>query len=152
MSVNTSSRLSSTIKKLQRSSEAIELLLDDLRTMLEKPASESNARLVGAVLDEMGDNLRIQFELEEEQGYLADVLEQFPNWHPHVEHLREQHELLRRQLREVKERLAKCDQNSALSHEICLQLHDWIQTYAEHEQRERRLMQEAFTLEPGAGE
>lgn len=151
MRAQSTSRLSLTVEKLQRSSALLRLLIDDLRELLEEPPDRENARWMLVVLDKMLENLEQQFELEEQQGYLADVLEQFPSWHPHVEHLRQQHALLHQQLREVRDRLA-ADRRKTVVHEMRRHLRDWIQAYEDHERRERDLIQEAFTVEPGAGD
>lgn len=145
------SRLSSTVERLKHSNDLLHLLMDDLRELLEEPPDTENAQWTLAVLDKMLDNLQQQFELEEQQGYMADVLAQFPSWHPHVEHLRQQHTLLHQQLREMRDRLA-ADRSGIVVREVRRHFDDWMQAYDEHEQRERKLIQEAFTIEPGAGE
>jgi hypothetical protein len=91
-------------------------------------------------------------ELEMKEDYLVNVLEQYPNWHPQVEHLRQQHFLLHRQLREARDRIAGMTANGIAGREIRRQLEDWMNTYNEHLQQENKLVQDAFTQETGVGE
>jgi hypothetical protein len=126
--------------------------MEELRDRLEGASRFENRKAILTTLDALLVNLRQQFELEEKDGYLEDVLEQYPNWHPQVRHLRQQHELLRHQLCEVRNRIAALSTGEPVGPEIQRQLADWMNTYEEHRHRETSLIQDAFTLETGAGE
>ena len=130
----------------------LRLLTGQLADLLAEPAENATTLCVVELLDAMLDNLREQFRLEEEQDYLADVLQQYPNWHPEVEHLRQQHSLLHNQLRDIRRRVAAAGDRPTVRYQTRRQLRDWINTYNEHERRETQLIQDAFTLETGAGE
>jgi hypothetical protein len=130
----------------------LRVLTDDLTELLEEPAEKANTKWVLSVVDTMLDNLKDQFQLEEQDEYLAEVLQHYPNWHPQIEHLRQQHNLLHDQLCEIRERLATDVEESTVPFEARRQLRDWIHTYNEHQRRERQLIQDAFTLETVAGE
>lgn len=148
----TKNRLSETIEQLHQSNELLRALTDELSELLEEPADQATNRWVLAALDKMLVNLQQQFELEEDQGYLVDVLEQFPNWHPQVGHLRQQHTLLHRQLKEIRDRIAGASADVCVILESRRAVSDWIATYNEHQSRERQLIQDAFNFDAGEGE
>lgn len=152
MAKTTTNRLSNAVEELGRCNALLRLLTDDLAELLEEPAERATTRWVLGVLEAMLDNLQQQIRHEEEHDYLAEVLEQYPSWHPQVEHLRQQQQLLHRQLREIRERIAAGADDAAVLFEARRQLRDWIEAYNEHQRRETRLIQDAFTLETGVGE
>jgi hypothetical protein len=149
---NIETRLTGTLDGLKRQNELFGLLQEELRDRLEGASYFENRKAILTTLDALLVNLRQQFELEERDGYLEDVLKQYPNWHPQVVHLRQQHELLRHQLCEVRNRITALSTGEPIGREIQRQLVDWMNTYAEHRRRETALIQDAFTLETGAGE
>lgn len=146
------SRFSDTIASLRRIQQLLELLLDEALDLLSEPSDDENDRWLGIVVDKVLRNLREQFEIEEQGGYMADVLEQYPEWHPQALHLQQEHELLVTQLRQIsmRMRLERC--TGSLSPECRRQLEDWIKWYRQHQRRETDLIQEAFVLEVGQGE
>jgi hypothetical protein len=145
-------RLTDTIDALERHNDLLGLLMDELRDLLEGASDFENRKPIQTTLDALLVNLRQQFELEEKGGYLEDVLDRYPNWHPQVVHLRQQHALLRQQLCEARKRIATLSPGEPLGQEVQRQLVDWMNTYDEHRHRETALIQDAFALETGAGE
>ncbi len=152
MTSKMTNRLSDTVDALRSCNESLRVLTDKLAKQLDSKSTPATTPDVLSLLEDMLENLTRQFALEERHGYLADVLEQFPSWHPQVEHLRQQHGLLTQQLREMRNRVAESSGAQAPALPIRRQLVDWINTYNEHEQRETALIQDSFTLEPGVGE
>lgn len=152
MKTKSTTRLEATVGELQRCNELLRLLTDDLAELLEELSDKVTTKWVVNVLQAMLENLRTQSDKEEESDYFAEVLNQYPNWHPQIEHLRQQHSLLYKQLEEIYLRIAKNPEDSEVLFEVRRQLGDWIKTYNEHEARERRLLQDAFLLELGAGD
>ena len=128
------------------------LLLGDLRDMLEQPFDEENARWVLAVLDTLLDTLPREFAIEEDGGYLRDVVEEYPNWEPEVARLREQHDTLLATLRRLRMRVAWQAPFTVLANDVRRELADWIETLAEHNHHENSLMQTAVNLEVGTGD
>lgn len=141
-----------TRKELDRFNGLIAVLLDDLIEMLEGPIRSDERAWVLQTMEQVRNYLNQQFQLEEDDDYLAVVLEEFPNWYPQITHLRQEHELLRRQFADIIERLQSTDQTSLMTQEIRRHLTDWIAAYRQHQQRESRLLHEAFTVDVGAGE
>ena len=132
--------------------ELLRVLLDDADEMLGEAADENQDRWLDAIVEKMLANLQEQFRIEETGGYLEDVLEQYPEWHPQVVHLQQEHRLLEEQLRDVSARIKRQLDTGAVNIECRRQLRDWIAWYRQHERRERALVQEAFVLEVGQGE
>jgi hypothetical protein len=149
---NSQTRLTDTLGGLRHHDELFGLLMEELRDRLEGASHFENRKAILTTLDALLVNLRQQFELEEKGGYLEDVLKQYPNWHPQVLHLSQQHALLRHQLCEVRNRIAELSTGAPIGREIQRQLADWLNTYAEHRRRETALIQDAFNLDTGAGE
>ena len=145
-------RLAATIDELRCNSEMLHLLLEDLSELPAEPLDRENAEWMLAVVEKMVDNLARQCRLEEEQEYMADVLDQFPSWYPQIEHLQQEQELLRRQLGDIRARLAGEVHRGVVGRETRRQLRDWIQGFRQHDAREGELIHDAFTLDVGAGE
>jgi len=148
----TIARLSETIDSLQQVEELLQLLLDDATELLAEPADAENDRWLVAIVDKMLANLREQFRIEEHGGYMSNVLEQYPAWHPQILHLQQEHRLLEQQLQEVANRMQSERRDWCLSHECRRQLADWVKWYRQHRRRETALVQQAFVLEVGQGE
>lgn len=145
-------RLSETIGCLRHVQQLLQLLLDDAVELLAEQADDENEQWLAAIVDKMLANLHEQFQIEEQDGYMADVLERYPEWHPQVLHLQQEHQLLEDQLREITTRMRRERLCGRLSRECRRQLQDWITWYREHQRRETALVQEAFVLEVGEGE
>jgi len=146
-------RLSNTVETLAECAQRMKQLTGQLAELLQQSDSRAgNATQIASALDDMLDNLNEQFRLEEEHDYLADVLEQYPTWHPQVEQLQREEQLLQRHLQEARDRIARESTDGCLSRESRRQLIDWLDAYHNHVHRETRLVQEAFTLEVGQGE
>lgn len=144
--------ISNTVDKLERCRGLLTILIDDLQELLDEKPDRENARWVLAVVDKMLENLDDQFALEEDGGYLDDVLEQYPTWHPQVRQLQQEHRMLHEHLKEARDRLQRESRQGIVSREIFRQLTDWMNAYQNHDRRETALLQDAFTLEVGVGE
>ncbi len=143
---------SETLGRLHRVQQLLQLLLDDAAELLAEQSDEENDQWVAEIVDKMLANLREQFRVEEQGGYLVEVLEQYPEWHPQVQHLQQEHRLLEGQLGEITARMRRQRLSGRLSPECRRQLQDWITWYRQHQHRETALVQEAFVLEVGEGE
>lgn len=145
-------RITDTVERLARHRELLAVLIDELHDLLNEPDDPANDRFLVEIVDQMLENLDRQFELEEQDGYLADVLDEYPNWHPQVKHLLEEHHMLHEHLRQIRDRLESQVRVRTAPTAIRRQLIDWIDAYRQHDRRETDLLQEAFTLEVGVGE
>ncbi len=144
-------RLSQTVKEFVQANQLLQLLMDDLSEILDEPLDAENAEWIAAIVDKVLINLDKQAVLEVETEYLSDVLERFPTWHPQIEQLREQHNLLHRQLVHMRRRIDHM-KIKQVSREIRRQLRDWLDTYQELCRRESNLIHEALVLDVGEGE
>lgn len=128
------------------------LLLGDLRDLLEEPADEQTCLWMQAVLDVLLQALPRGFALEEENGYMTEVLEQYPNWHHEVDRLRHQHTTLYRKLKELRNRIANREEFSETAGIVRCELRSWMTAFIAHNRHENRLIQTAMNLEVGTGD
>jgi hypothetical protein len=128
------------------------ILLGDLRDLLEEPAEEESRKWLLAVLDTLLDTLPRAFDLEDADGYMAEVLERYPSWSPQVERLHRDHDQLFMKLKELRGRIERNIWIAPIANEVRRDLRDWILKLIAHHRGETRLMQTAMNLEVGAGD
>lgn len=89
------------------------------------------------------------FRLEEENGYMDTVRQRTPRLERAVQQLAEEHRVLGGLLGSLLGRARTATTvNPALGEEV----RDWIRQVRQHELRENDLIQDAFTLDIGAGD
>lgn len=140
------------IRNLTRFSSLEYILLGDLRDVLEEPIDGENRKWLLAVLDALEETLPREFDLEEEDGYMSEVLERFPNWSHQVEGLLRDHERLFEKLKNLRHRIERDSWIAPIANEVRAELRDWIRTLVSHHRRETRLVQTAMNLEVGVGD
>ena len=128
------------------------ILLGDLRDLLEEPPDHLTGRWLTAVLDALLDTLPREFKSQEAGGYMADVLESFPNWTGHVTELRQERDTLFSKLKELRDQLAGKQSYRSIATELQRDLRDWMKSVTAFHRHERRLIQTAFNLEVGIGD
>jgi hypothetical protein len=126
------------------------ILLGDLRVLLEQPVSERTWLL--AVLDALLDTLPRQFDLKEENGYLTEVTQSYPNWADKVDELQCEHAQLFAMLKQLRARIVAQGSYLSLAHSVRDELREWIATLVAHHRTENRLLQTAVNLEVGCGD
>lgn len=140
-------------RPIQDYSDLEYLLLCDLRELLEQPLNDDeNRRWLVAVLDELLKTLQSEFCLEEDGGYMTEVLDIWPNWSGQVDRLLGEHEKLCSQLKRLRYRLAEALPLKEVAESLRYQLRDWMTTLTAHHRHENRLIQEAFVFDVGAGD
>lgn len=128
------------------------ILLGDLRDLLEEsPGAETRKWLI-AVLDALLDTLPREFDLEEEDGYLSEVLERFPSWSTQVDRLHRDHERLFEKLKELRDRVGRNVWIAPIASEVRRELKDWMLSLIAHHRSETRILQTAMTLDVGVGD
>lgn len=137
---------------LQKSATFEYILLGDLRDILEEPPSAETSRWLLAILDALLDTLPFELELKAENGYLSEVLEEFPNWWSQVEVLRLEHENLFQKLEKLRFRVASQDRFADIADEVGRDLHEWMLALKAHHRHENRMLQTALNLEVGCGD
>ena len=128
------------------------ILLGDLRDLLEEPPDDESRKWLLAVLDTLLDTLPREFDLEDVDGYMSEVLERYPNWSNQVERLHRDHDHLFLKLKELRGRLERNIWISPIANEVRRELRDWILKLVAHRRGETRLMMTAMNLEVGAGD
>lgn len=129
------------------------ILLGDLRDLLEEPSDELTSKWMRAVLDALLDTLPRKFKLQEHGGgYLAEVLEQYPNWYAQVDELQRQQRALYAKLSRLRGRVAEAVPYTEIAESTSNDLRAWMQSLLAYHRHERRMLQTAFNLEVGGGD
>lgn len=128
------------------------ILIGDLRDLLEDSPSDENRKWTLAVLDALLDTLPKEFALKSRDGYLSEVLDEYPSWDTAVERLRQRHVALHRQLTELRVRMVANVQVQGLADRLSADLAAWIDAFGDLQHAERRITQTAVTLEIGAAD
>lgn len=128
------------------------ILLGDLRDLLEEPADKETCRWLLAVLDALLDTLPREMELQEQGGYMEEVLEQYPNWSDQVDQLQHEKRALYVKLRQLRDGISREHRYSKIAEEVRTGLRDWMSSLAAHHRHERRILQTAFNLDVGTGD
>ena len=124
------------------------LLLDDLRELLWEPFDSENRRWTAAVVSCLLKVVAAEQRLQASDGYLSDVLDEFPWWIAQVERLEQNHQKLIRQLRRAQQRLRLPPRRDA-DRGIRRELWSWLECFTRHRQRERELVQLSVNLDLG---
>ena len=129
------------------------ILLGDLRDLLEEqPPDNETCRWLVVVLDALLETLPREFGLKDKEGYLAEVLELFPNWSGEVNRLHNQQSSIYQDLKELRDRIVAEANFEVIAAEIRTGLRDWMLTLIAHHRHENRLIQTAMNLEVGCGD
>lgn len=128
------------------------ILLGDLRDLLQEPIDADGRKWLIAVLDSLLETLPREFNLEEEDGYMSEVLERFPNWTHQVDRLHHDHEVLFAKLQNLRDRIGTDSWLAPIAQEVRRDLRDWMQSLIAHHRSENRLVQTAMNLEVGCGD
>lgn len=128
------------------------ILLGDLRDLLEDPPSDENRNWLLAVLDALVDTLPKEFALKSRDGYLSDVLLEFPNWDREVDRLEEQHVRLYKRLRQLRDRVVMGHPLELIAERLRGDLEEWMESFKTLHHQERELVMEAVNLEVGTGD
>lgn len=137
------------VRVLQEYSALEYILLGDLCDLLEEPSDKTNSKWLIAILDALLETLPREFDLEEQDGYLAEVRDEHPNWSDKVERLRCEHENLFSKLQTLRDKLVRQASVARMAREVRRELREWIDRLINHEQQETDLMQDAVNLEIG---
>lgn len=137
---------------LDRYSTLEYILLGDLRDLLEERPDAENRRWLMSVLDVLLETLPREFDLEEEDGYMTEVLDRYPSWATQVDRLHRDHDVLFLKLKELRGRIERDAWIAPIANEVRRDLRDWVLKLIAHHRGETRLMQTAMNLEVGTGD
>lgn len=138
--------------RLSQCRELEYILIGDLRDLLEEPPGDEALRWMKAVLDTLLDTIPEEFRLKSGDGYLSDVLEDFPNWEGEVTRLEEEYFSLYRRLIQLRRSLQGDQDYLQIAPQVSQDLHDWMAAFKQHIQSEQRLVLLAANLEVGGGD
>jgi hypothetical protein len=128
------------------------ILLGDLRDLLEEPADRYTRGWLVAVLEALLDTLPRQIAIKEIDGYLDQVLNEYPSWYRHVEELQNEERLLVLSLQSLFDRLNSSEPYEHAAARVKIALRDWMKRLTAHHRHENRLLQTAMNLEVGVGD
>lgn len=140
------------MNELQQYSTFHTLLLDDLRELLEERLDAENSRWVHAIVDQLCTNLQREFALEDQAGYLEEVLERFPNWLQRVERLRRNRLGLISDLKQLQGKLNNPPDQMPIANSLRDEFRSWADRLADHKRQENILLLDAVNLDVGEGE
>lgn len=125
------------------------ILLDDLRDLLRDKFDGETRKWVLVVLDELVGTLPREFHLREEGGYLAEVVERFPNWSDRVERLHREYENLIKGLHKLRDEIMQTVWAAESAPQVRRGLAEWVNSMVAQDRHERRLLQLATNLDIG---
>ncbi len=132
------------------------ILMGDLLDLLEEVDGDANAwKWISEVLDTLLKTMPREFELQDEGGYLEEVLEEHPNWQGHVRNLYKERCTLLANLSDLRMRMddsVPLHQMRQIAAELRYELREWITSYIAHQRHERRIVQEAYNSDIGAAD
>ncbi len=128
------------------------ILLGDLRDLLDDEPTEVNRRWLMAVLESLLETLPKEFALKSRDGYLQNVLDEYPSWDNAVERLERQHVHLYRQLRMLRDRLVTRFPMAEIADRLRVEVEEWMDSFIELHRAERELVFEAINMEVGTGD
>ena len=137
---------------LRQCTEFEYILLGDLRDLLEDPPSDENRKWLLAILDALVDTLPKEFALKSRDGYLNEVLLEFPNWDREVDRLEVQYVRLYKRLRQLRDRVVMRRALEFIAERLRGDLREWMESFTSLHHEERELVMEAANLEVGAGD
>ncbi len=137
---------------LRRCGELEYILLGDLRELLEEPLDQQNRRWISAVLDTLLETLPTEHRLKCVNGYMSEVLDEFPNWSGQVEALEAEHYTLYEKLADLRNDLNNPSRQSSSANTVRRGLTDWMKAFQTHRENETALLQTAINLEVGGGD
>jgi hypothetical protein len=137
---------------LRECNELQYILLGDLREMLDEPLTPLARRWMAAVVDTLLEMIPREHRLKSANGYLAEVLTEFPNWASRVDKLEAQHFGLFDRLSDLRDELDQEASDGAAVRALTFSLQEWMEAYAEHRRHESALLLDAVNVEIGGGD
>ena len=126
------------------------LLLGDLRELLEDDLDADNCNWLCAVLDALLDLMPCAIEFKQDGGYLAEVVEEYPNWADQVENLHLQLGTLHTDLHTLRDRITSGEPLPVIAAEVRVDLREWMEQLTAHHRHETRLLHSALNFDCGA--
>ena len=120
-----------------------------LQQVLDGSPEEDRHQDLLPIVDELFLLLPVRFELDDSDGYLHEVTDEFPSWDGQVQTLFMEQAILYERLREIRNELRRPDSSAKVRTAMMHWLKVWTECLLLHEAEERRLQQIAANFEPG---
>ena len=128
-----------------RQHAALNQQIDSLNEILQQQFDWSQ---LGDMMENLEECLGRHFDLEEQGGYLSEVLEAAPRSQPQVDRLLKEHQLMIETLRQARDLTS----DGASRQELRTLLGGWLDLFHDHEARENRLALNVFNTDLGGGD
>ncbi len=128
------------------------LLLGDLRDVLEEEASEQNRKWLLAIVDVLARTIPREFYLREKDGYLQDVIECCPEADHEVQELLKEHRTLQERLEQLRDKLKQLRPFRTQADALKYELAEWMKKLEQHNNKEGKLVQGAYSQDMGVGD
>ena len=125
--------------------EQLQLLED----FLSRPQHEQTARRLLSILDQFAAAAVHDARVDEDQGYLGDVLVDAPESSREVEGMRCAGDAGNVRLDELRGKVHRLPRDAGVSEELRRQLSDWVETLAVHRREENRVINESLNRDTG---
>jgi hypothetical protein len=125
--------------------EQLQLLED----FLSRPQHEQTTRRLLSILDQFAAAAMRDTRVDEDRGYLGDVLVDAPESSREVEGMRCAGDAGNVRLDELREQVRRQPPDAGVSEELRRQLSDWVQTLAVHRRDENRVINESLNRDTG---
>lgn len=137
---------------LRQCSELQYILLGDLREMLDEPLTPQTRCWMLAVVDTLLEMIPREHRLMSVDGYLSEVLSEFPNWTSRVDKLEAEHFGLFDRLSDLRDELEQQRTERTATQTLKLSLQNWMTAFAAHRRHESALILDAVNVEIGGGD
>ncbi len=138
--------------EILREHKLLHAIIRGLQKRLEGGTAASPITVVQTLrgeLREFRDHLQRHFDLEEQGGFLDDIVVRLPTAARKIELLRREHETI---LASVDELLDFCTVEMTQLNNLCMRVHEMISNLKRHENVEHELIQAAYCLDIGTGD
>jgi len=124
-------------------------LVQRVTEIVEQPPTDVDLLVLLSTLEDLAAHCGKHMALEEQDGYLSNVVQRMPNSSHTVEAVLAEHDTLRNELADVIKALRA---GSDAIDEIVARVRHWTVAMENHETRENQLVQEAFDSDLGGGD
>lgn len=135
-------------EEVETHDELIWLLLGDVAEILDDGLDAENVSWLAPVLDVLVQTMSRQ----QTDGYLNDVLVEFPYWSLQVDRLRSERATLLRSLEDLQARIRWSLPVHMLAERLQQQVRNWLNRMTLHRCQERELVQSIWYNDIGAGD
>ena len=120
---------------------SIEKIVLGLKELLQLSPDSPKLKVV---VKKLRKQLSLYFVLKKDEGYLAEVLDLFPNWHKRVRYLEEHCRGLVNDIHVIHDMLTNAEEKA--HHHLSI----WLVNFDRYQRKEANLLQDAYCLDLGS--